>query len=1819
MGRIVPEAEGLGAGTVETTKNGNEVTVTDIPKNGRFRFELEFFNEYSLNFKYPGHFNKIIQVSTQIPQEIWEKNSDFPPFPIVVQLLKEFEGIDKSFAQKPTGRIFYGKEIDNFEKESFMDDLQFVEQIETAKNKANEVKKEALNINKVNAQDLAVMQKNFDNLVKEADALYQRGEFQVALLKYLEAKKLFPDKAYPNDRIAELQDLVKALEITERQKAELEQKYTAAITKANSFFTQKVYPDSRKGYEEALLYKPGDVFATGRINEIDQILALLEKQKQYNDLIAKADNSYRTNKYDEAILFYTQAGLAVPSEQYPQAQIIIINQEKAAQAKLEQLDQEFNKNLQTANNQFTQKDYLQALNSYKSALSLKPDNKLVKDRIAETEIAIIAIENDKKYQEIIKLADQAFLQNDLQKAKIQYQEALIIKPAEALPKNRLAEITEIEAKQIKFNELVATATSEVAANRFDDALSLYNQALTLKPKDAGVIKSIEEIQNQKKQLLADKEFIDLIAQADKSFDDGMLDLAQSAYNKAAQLKKTDQYPKRQLQLIQNYQNIIKRADKSFVSKDYQASLLAYNEALTVKANDKYASGKITEIQGILDEKKQLEQKLNAELLAFNDAVKAADLLFNSNDYSGATQKYNAALGIKADEDYPKKKLKEIETILANIEKEKLRLEKEYQTLISLADKMFERKDFQNAKTEYQKAISLRTDDNYPKNQLKRIDDAIAENLRIEAENRRLQQEKIDAQFNQAMASGTKAFDLQDYSTASAAFKTALGIKKDDTLAKEKLGQSEAMIAQLARMSQAYSATITEANKQLTNKNYTAARDKYAEALNYKEDAEYPKTQITKIDELLAQIEAEAAKRKEFDIAVAQGETFLKASNLEKAKELYTTAYNLIPSEALPPKKISDINSLIAEKMRKEADAEATLNAYKNVIERADKHFNDKEYNSAKLVYNEALIILPTEKYPEDQLALIQKLLADQLEQNYKAAITKGDSFFNTNSLEQAENAYKEALVLKKDDKYAVQKINEILNKKAEIVAENNKLKQLNDQYNSLIADATNDFNVKEYLKSKDKYLKASVLKPTETFPKEQIAKIDQILDEIKREAELNQQYIQLVAQAQEAFRANKLSQAKDAFQKAFDLKPHEPLPPQRIAEIDKLIAQLDETAKLKALEEAQKLAKEKAERDRYNKFIADGDKSFGNKQYKEARLQYTNALGVYPTERYPKDQISKIDILLVEEENNRLLAFQQAQKDSLTKSKLRVFDGLMKVASDFEKLKSYVEAIAKYKEAIQILPERKPTVDKLIADIQDKISLAEKQNTEYARIIKLADRLFSESKLSNALIEYQNAITIKTDEIYPKNQIKEIQLLISKQDEKYSNLISQADKAFDNSDWLTAKTGYIEALTVKPNEVYPTNRLKIVNQKLSDQSLASISTSVESKAYADAIEKAEQALKTDQLNVAKLQFQVAQNIKPGEKLPVERIKEIDALIVQRNQAKLAQTQKELDEKYRQALSVADNSFREKSYTISKLQYQQALVIKPEESYPKNQIALIDNILNTEKARETYTPNLPALTVNQPVSRPLVYEESAQATEARALNYRTTNNYDEAVKKADDLFGIKDYTVARFYYYKANEIRKDEQYPLNQIELIRKLINSQLSGNDNSGYENAINLADAAFSKQNYSVAKFYYYKALDIKSWEKYPKDRIDEINALTNSLLSEKEEKEYREIIAKADEAYFNKDIAISRFYYNKARVLKRDEDYPKIKLKDIQNLIEQDNRDRLNIEYRQFIEEADRALQAENYSIARFNYNKALGIKPDENYPKDQLRRIRDALYDK
>jgi tetratricopeptide (TPR) repeat protein len=1155
------------------------------------------------------------------------------------------------------------------------------------------------------------------------------------------------------------------------------------------------------------------------------------------------------------------------------------------------------------------------------------------------------------------------------------------------------------------------------------------------------------------------------------------------------------------------------ADQSFAANDLEKAKMNYQEALKFKPNESYPKGKLNKIDELLADKAKLQQTEN-EFLAL---VGKGDAAFDQKEYITAKTNYTSALDLKPSAADVKSKIKNIDSILQKLaddkKKEDDRLqalaaaqEKAYSDAIAKGNKQFALKTYPDARITFLEAKKIKPAESLPDEMIAKIDAQIASDERELAEARQKEeanQKAIkDAQersFVEAMIKADNAYIENDFKTAKTGYETALAIKAGDQNAKRKLGLTEGKLAELARLTQAYNTAINDANKFVTDKRYQEAKDKYQEALKYLPGSEYPQAQIKKLDDLLAQAEANRQKDELYASSVKEGEALFKNKEYSGARLSFVKASELKPAEPLPASRIKEIDKLLADQALAEAKNKTIEQAYQESIKRADKAFDDKEYSPARLIYGEALSIKPNEQYPKGKITEIDKLVADLKLQQYQQAIAAGDQAFKTDLLDEATTQYELALTTRANDPYAKKQLGEITKRRATLLDEQNRLKKLNEQYDALMADAKSNFDGKEYQKAKLKYQSASLLKPTETLPKDQIAIIDGLLKEIMNAEETNRLYAESIKNAQDAFRLNKLKEALDAYQKAHDYKPSEPVPPARIAEISAMIAQQEEAAKLLAMNKEQQLAKERANKEQYDKAITDADEAFKGKQYKDSRSLYTTSLSIFPIEKYPRSQISKIDILIAQQLKDELLARQQATKDSIANAKNAAFDQAMASAKELEQSKQYQNAIQKYRDAISFKPDERSNIQKLILSLEDRIRLMDKQNRQYSIIIAKADQLFAGKKWTESLTEYNNAANIKTDEDYPKKQITEIQRIVSEQKAAYDNAIANADKAFDDSDWQNAKAGYTEALLVKPNEVYPQKRLKETNQKINEEKLAGIN----------------------------------------------------------KQDLLAQSQHDLDEKYRQAISVADNAFREKTYVTARLRYIDAQNIKPDESYPKNQIILIDQLLNkTNPVEAPIAQELPAKQTEKPVSAPS-FNTTLPAKAIQGQTYITVDRYEEAIRKADEAFGKKEYTGA-----------------------------------------------------------KFYYYNALGIKPSEKYPKDKIHEILMLINSLLSERLENEYRDLITSADEAYTQKDLAHARFYYSKAMTIKTSEEYPRIKLKDIQKLIDQDTQDKLNIEYNKLIELADQAMQNKNYGIARSNYNKALSLKPNEKYPKDQMKLIKEAL---
>ena len=82
-------------------------------------------------------------------------------------------------------------------------------------------------------------------------------------------------------------------------------------------------------------------------------------------------------------------------------------------------------------------------------------------------------------------------------------------------------------------------------------------------------------------------------------------------------------------------------------------------------------------------------------------------------------------------------------------------------------------------------------------------------------------------------------------------------------------------------------------------------------------------------------------------------------------------------------------------------------------------------------------------------------------------------------------------------------------------------------------------------------------------------------------------------------------------------------------------------------------------------------------------------------------------------------------------------------------------------------------------------------------------------------------------------------------------------------------------------------------------------------------------------------YKVALQIKPSEKAPKDKIAEIEALLKSR---------KELDEKYNSLITSGDLAMTGEKYDEAISAFEEASALKPNEAYPKKQIAKGERVI-----------------------------------------------------------------------------------------------------------------------------------------------------------------------------------------------------------------------------------------------------------------------------------
>lgn len=1401
-------------------------------------------------------------------------------------------------------------------------------------------------------------------LIQQADKAMAAKDYANAILLYEKAGRAKPELLYAAGKISEINTLLDADPNT-RSKI-----FEDIILNAESLFKQKKYPEAKTEYHKAILIDPTLQFPQDRLVQISDLYTDPDDLIYFNNAVADGDKALSVNDFDKATSFYEKALTIKPNTK---TVLDKITRTKKLKSDFKLKSDSYAKSIASADKLFAAGKRTEARVEYQKAAEFLPENQYPKQRIQEIDTYASNLKaNQEKYDKSVELADQFYINRDFASARLKYQEALSVKPEARYPKEMLEKTSsgesQLQSDQEKYNAVLASAEGLLKSTDYEAALAGFKSASALKPSENYPKSKIVEIE----KLISDQ------AARKTSFD-----LA------------------------------IKKGDLLLNEKKYDDAVNSYRNALVLYPDDKYALGKIEEITAITLQLKVLDDN-------YNKSLAEADKLFSAGKFDEAIIGYNKCLGYKPDEIYPLQQLTQAKDKLAAARSK----EENYASAISTGDKLTSDFKYEEALTAYKQALTLKPAEKYPKDKTDEI-------------NKILAKQKTDSElYSVSVTQGDKAFASGNYEVALKSFQDASKIKPSEQYPNNRISEINTLVAARQKNDLQYTTAITTGNQLLTAKNYEAARAAFSEAASLKKDEKLPQDQIAKIDRILSDLRS---ADENYSKALAEGDKQLANLNYTMAITAYKQASVIKATETYPKLQLEKINQRLAEIKKLETD-------YTAAIALADKSFNAGNFPDAISGYRKALELKPVEKYPSDKITEAEKQIDEDKSRKemYAKAITDGERLLKDKDYSNALISFKTASTANPAEAYPTQKINEI-----QTILDREKA--ASSKYLETITQADNFFNDQKYSEAFDSYQRASAIKPEEQYPLTQTQKINEL---IARQKKLAADYQKLITDADALNKSGNYTEARSLYANALILKPSEKFPKDKIAEIDGQLAGI-----------------QKKEQN-YAKAISDADAFFTDKKYTEATVSYNAAVALKPAESYPKSQLSKINALIAEQK--------------------KLDDGFLAAVTKADQLfdaKKYIEAINEYRKALDLKPLETYPADKIKESEKQLADIKTTQET-YDKAIAEGNKKLELKDYENALVNFKTAISAKPNEPFANQKIAEIQSIINKnlaENERYSATLAVADKFFAAEKYREALEPYQTAVTIKPTEKYPQEQIVRINLKLNELKKAE-------DEYQKLISDAGAQLAERKFDQARLTYTKAGTIQPSEKLPKEKVAEIDGILA---------GLKIKEENYTKALTTADQLYTSKDFDGAIKTYQEATAIKPSERFPVERISAIQAEIKAK-----------------------------------------TDNYLKAVSLGDTKLAAKDLMEALNAYQNALEIKPNEAYPKSKIAEINSALSAQKEELEKM-YATYITEGDQLAASKEYIAATSAFTKAAGIKPAETYPRQRIAEISKITEEIaLAQKAE--YTKALGEADKLYNSKiyDLAIEA--YEKASAINTSDAYP-------------------------------------------------------------------------
>jgi len=235
--------------------------------------------------------------------------------------------------------------------------------------------------------------------------------------------------------------------------------------------------------------------------------------------------------------------------------------------------------------------------------------------------------------------------------------------------------------------------------------------------------------------------------------------------------------------------------------------------------------------------------------------------------------------------------------------------------------------------------------------------------------------------------------------------------------------------------------------------------------------------------------------------------------------------------------------------------------------------------------------------------------------------------------------------------------------------------------------------------------------------------------------------------------------------------------------------------------------------ERYRNLIVSAENNFKQQKYEAAKQDYIEARKIKPENAgFINQKIVEID--------KKIQELKDAKVREKERLELEYLDVIASAENNVEQQK-YELAKQNYQKAIKLKPENAASINQKIAEIDDILLQIERRRAEelegfYQSAMSSAERNYSQQKYEQAKQDYVKALELKPENATSINKkIAEIDdklLEIKKQREKeeldrnYYNTMESARINFNQQKYAQAKKDYQKALDLKPENAYSINQ-----------------------------------------------------------------------------------------------------------------------------------------------------------------------------------------------------------------------------------------------------------------------------------------------------------------------------------------------------------------------------------------------------------------------------